>query len=70
MDSLRQQNRTLEEQLMKLTSMPSFTTVTDRVEEERRAKEAEAKYKAINEKYTQLKNDHIKIEAEVKLLRN
>ena len=38
MENLRQQNRTLEEQLMKLTSIPSFTTVTDRVDEERRAK--------------------------------
>lgn len=70
MDNLKQQNRTLEEQLMRLTSMPSFSAVADKVDEEKRFKEMEAKYKAMSEKYTQVRNEGAKVEADVRILRN
>lgn len=44
--------------------------MTDKVDEERRAKEFEEKYKSASEKYNQLKNENIKTEAEIKVLRN
>ena len=41
--------------------MSSFGDAIDRVDEERKIRQIQSKYKLINEKYTNLKNQNIKV---------
>lgn len=54
------ENRNLEEKLLRLTSLPSFSAITDKVEEEGRFKKMEDKYNDLKEKYDKYKKEFIK----------
>ena len=69
-EELKAEKRTLEQQVMRLTQLPSFNNVIDKAEEEKSLREIESKLKLTNQKYNRLEDKFIKTDADLKIVTN